>query len=208
MNRYDKMVRNVGIGIFVLMLVTSIIFGSNQASSRSGSQNPMDNILQGMPLQRSTAGDTGDLRVGETYTLTISQQPGELIKNLTAKLSWTDESDPPGRPRIRRYENQPDTFSLRVILPDGNSSDDQTANPMGGTGLLEITGSLEDLYLIEVLNSNRAGEGNWTIEVSLVSTGMWTPVLGPGIIGLTDNANGFSLAVDYEYYDLESAEEG
>jgi len=208
MNRYDKWVRNIGIAIFILMLLLSAVLGSQKGTSGSNNQNRPVNILEGMSIQRATIGDGGDLSRGETFTLTIPEKPGEYIKNLTAKLSWTDESDPPGRPRLRRYENQPDTFSLRVIPPDGNSSDTQGANPIGSAGTLEVPVSLTDDYLNQLYRENRLGIGNWTVEVTLVSTGMWTPVLGPGLIGLTDSSNAFSLSIDYDYYYQETNGEG
>jgi hypothetical protein len=147
------------------------------------------------------------LSVGETYTITISEEIGQIIKNFTARLSWSDESDPPGRPRLRRYENQPDTFSLRIMAPDGNSSDVQGQNSIGGTGDLEIRESFEDDYLSQLMEEGIVGQGNWTIDITLTSSGIWTPVLGPGVLGLSDGANEYSLSVEFEYYDFELEQE-
>ncbi|MBN1391023.1 MAG: hypothetical protein JXA22_10330 [Candidatus Thermoplasmatota archaeon] len=208
MNRYDKLVRNIGIGIFIVMLVTSIVLGSDQGSSGPPHQTDTVNVFEGLLLQRATAAQDDDLSQGDTSTITIAEGDGEVIKNLTAKLSWTDETEPPGRPRVRRYENQPDTFSLRVTYPDGNSSDIQGQNQIGSPGILEVVVSLDDEYLNTLLDVGRLGRGVWTIEVTLVGAGIWTPVLGPGVIGLTDDGNEFSLTADYEYYQLELLEDG
>ncbi|MBN1538654.1 MAG: hypothetical protein JW939_00790 [Candidatus Thermoplasmatota archaeon] len=207
MNRYDRLVRNIGIGIFVAMLVLSIVLGSDQGSSEPKPPNGGDNYFEDLPLQRSTSAENGELDQGDTRTFTITEGDEEVFKNLTAKLSWTDETDPPGRPRIRRYENQPDTFSLRVVYPDGNSSDTQGANPIGGAGTLEVSVSLDDEYLNTLLDEGRLGRGVWTIEVTLVRAGIWTPVLGPGAIGLNDGGNEFSLSIEYDYYQLPLLED-
>jgi hypothetical protein len=79
---------------------------------------------------------------------------------------------------------------------------------MDGVGNLEINIQLDDEHLARLYEEGIAGNGNWTVEVQLVDTGIWTPVLGPGILGLTDNSNEFSLSVDYEYYDLTPEEGG
>jgi len=208
MNRYDKWARNIGIGIFILMLVLSAVLGSNQGRSEPKNRVRTDDVFEGMPLQRSTIGDGGDLNRGDTFTLPISEKSGEYIKNITAMVSWTDESDPPGRPRLRRYENQPDTFSLRIISPYGNTSDNQGSNTIGSAGTVETDISMDDVYLNQLYKEGNIGMGNWTVEVTLTSTGIWTPVLGPGVIGLTDSSNAFSLSVDYEYYFEEPQEEG
>ncbi len=209
MNRYDKIVRNVGILIFILMLGTSIGFGSRSVEPTEQNRTQGPNIFLDVPIQRSTAADTGSLTPGDTFVLSISEEGGQVIKNFTAKLSWSDESNPPGRPRVRRYDNQPDVFSIRVLQPDGNASDEQGPNSVGGTGDLEISESLDDTYLARLYEEGIAGMGNWTVEVTLESTGMWTPVTGPGVLGLTDSGNDFSLSVDYEYYNMaaEGADE-
>jgi hypothetical protein len=207
MNRYDKIVRNIGILILILMIGSSWVLGNNNVEESTSGNAEGSKIFEGIPLQRSTAAESGSLSVDETYTLSISEETGQIIKNFTARLSWSDENDPPGRPRVRRYENQPDTFSLRVMAPDGNSSDDQGQNTIGGTGDLEITRSFEDEYLSQLMEDGIAGNGNWTIDVTLTSSGIWTPVLGPGVLGLSDGVNDYSLSIEFEYYDLGSEQE-
>jgi hypothetical protein len=206
MNRYDKIVRNVGIIIFILMLGTSIGFGSRSVEPTEQNRTQGPNIFLDVPAHRGTAADADSLTPGDTFVLTISEEGGQVIKNFTAKLSWSDESNPPGRPRVRRYDNQPDVFSIRVLQPDGNASDEQGPNSMGDPGNLEISITLDDTYLAQLYKEGIAGTGNWTVEVTLESTGMWTPERGPGMLGLPDSGNDFSISVDYEYYNM--VEEG
>jgi hypothetical protein len=207
MNRYDKIVRNLGIVIFVIMLISSFLMGNNSVGSDNDQDQQGPVIFKDAPVQRSTAADNDYLTSGQSFTIAISEKDGEVIRNFTARLSWTDETNPPDRPHIRRYENLPDTFSLRIVQPDGNSTDIQDANPAGRSGSLEIPISLKDEYLSDLYGKGIAGNGNWTVEVTLISAGRWTTALGFGFMDIPDEGNDFSLSIDYEYYDM-SPDEG
>ncbi|MFO8051351.1 MAG: hypothetical protein R6V01_06595 [Thermoplasmatota archaeon] len=206
MNSNDRKVRNIGIAVLLLMLLTSVLLKGEVVSDTSGDDDGYANYFEDMQLRSASSAESGELEEGESATVMIPEE-GRVVKNMTAVLSWQDESDPPGIPRIRRYENQPDTFSLKVLSPDGNSSSDTASNPVGGSGVIEISFSMEDTVLNQRLDSGSAGTGNWTVEISLDSTGMWTPQLGPGFIALSDGGNDFSLSVEYEYYDINEEEE-
>ncbi|MGA1848130.1 MAG: hypothetical protein ACMUHB_02205 [Thermoplasmatota archaeon] len=206
MNKNDKLVRNIGIAVFLIMLLTSIIFGGLGGSGSSEGNGGDHDILQGLVLQKGTTAQSDELQESGSVEIEVPEND-IIIKNMTVKLSWSDESEPPGRPRVRRYENQPDTFSLRVAQSNGNSSSDSGSNRIGSPGTLEVTISLEDDELSELYKAGTAGNGTWLVEISLTDCGMWIPVLGPGLIGLTDSGNEFSVSIDYEYYDL-SGDEG
>ncbi len=204
MNKNDKLVRNVGIGVFILMLTLSFLMSGSGDSEGSGVSINVKNPFEGIPLQKTTASDSGSLPASRSFIMEISEE-GSMIKNVTARLSWTDESSPPGLPRVRRYENQPDTFSLHIIAPDGNSTDVRGKNPAGGSGDLEVIFSLEDEVLAQLME--QSNETAWSVMVTMEDAGMWKPMLGPGLIGLTDSGNDFSLSVDYEYYNMAADEE-
>jgi hypothetical protein len=206
MNKNDKLVRNIGIAVFLLMLLTSIIFGGLGGSGSSGEDGGGQDVLKGLILQKGTTAQADELQESGSVAIEVDEN-GIIIKNMTVRLSWSDESDPPGRPRIRRYENQPDTFSLQVTESNGNSTVENGANRIGSPGMLEISISIEDGDLNELYKEGIAGNGTWTVGISLTDCGMWTPVLGPGLLGLTDAGNEFSVSIDYEYYDI-SADEG
>jgi len=206
MNKNDRLVRNVGIGVFLLMLLTSIIFGGMGGSTGSDEGGDDKDFLKGLILKRGTTAREEELAESGSIEIEI-EEIGIIIKNMTVKLSWTDESEPPGLPRLRRYENQPDSFSVQLTESNGNTTTERGTNPMGSPGTIEISVSLEDSELGELYRAGASGNGTWSVEVTLVDCGMWTPVLGPGIIGLTDSGNGFSLSIDYEYYDI-SGDEG
>lgn len=206
MNSNDKKVRNIGIAVLLLMLITSVLFRGDVISESSRPHDGRGNFFQDMPLQPGSSAESGDLSSGESAEISIAED-GRIIKNMTAILSWDDENDPPGLPRLRRYENQPDQFSVMITAPDGNSTSDSGSNQIGETGTLELHWSVQDTILNDQLNEGTAGSGTWSIQITLVDTGMWTPQLGPGFIGLQDSGNGYSVSMEYEYYDISPEEE-
>ena len=73
MNRYDKIVRNIGIVVFILMLGTSVVFG--QSAGDDGGQDPPKgpDIFENVNLERSTKADSGSLAPAETYVMTVPE---------------------------------------------------------------------------------------------------------------------------------------
>jgi hypothetical protein len=57
----------------------------------------------------------------------------------------------------------------------------------------------EDKDLVSLLDTEYNGEV-WSVDVTMVSAGAWTPMIG--FIGFTDEGNSFSLVVEYEYYEI------
>lgn len=196
MNSNDKKVTFFGIGVLILMLGLSLLFGSNATGGEGrGNGHGMDPFKDNT-LYSETIKLSGDLDEGATSTHDIDTA-GKLIKNLTAKLTWEDESDLPGRPRIRQYNNQPDTFGMTISDISGNFSEEGTGtNPEGSEGTIELDLSINNTVLKDMVNS----ETSWTISVDMVSAGMWSPRIG--IIGFTDPGNAYDLDVTIEYYDL------
>lgn len=199
MNSNDKKVTFAGFGILLVMIISAVALGSNTSQGEEGTSSTPADILDDFTLNRTTESFSGELQEGAAQTFEIDLQGG-LLKNLTATLTWEDESELAGRPRIRRYENQPDTFSLSVSDVEGNNTDeDSGSNPMDGEGEISARISNEDQELVRLLDTEYQGEV-WSVDVTMVTSGGWTPMIG--IIGFNDGGNSFSLVVDYEYYDI------
>jgi len=190
-----------GIAVLVVMLATSFVLGEN-VRTRSPTTTPPGTQFLKYPIVTETKSLSGELTEGAT-----SEEPlalsGLLIKNISATLTWEDENDPPGRPRIRRYENQPDTFAL-AVQGMNVSKDASGSNEQGGSGTVEVKIMFTTEELAKIYKAGTSG--NWTATVTLQTAGIWTPMIG--IIGLTDPGNSYSLVIEYEYYDMPSSEEG
>ena len=199
MNSNDKKVTFAGFGILFIMLITAVIFGSNASEGEEGTPSLPADILSRYTMNRTTDSKSGDLAAGASQTFDFDLT-GKLLRNITARVTWQDEQDLPGRPRIRRYENRPDTFALTLSDMEGNITDENSgSNPQGGEGEVEVKVTIGDEELVTLLDSEYDGEV-WSVEVTMVDAGMWAPNIG--LIGFTDPGNSFSLVVEYEYYEL------
>ncbi|MEA3559304.1 MAG: hypothetical protein U9R75_08635 [Candidatus Thermoplasmatota archaeon] len=207
MNNNDKKVRNVGFLVLLLMIITSILF---QGSGSSGGEDPGPKTIdpfKDVPLLSGSISDGVELSVGESYTVTIAEE-GRVIRNMSIGISWQDESSPPGFAPF--HKNEPDSFSITITSPYGETDGDSGSNGQGSAGTLEAAVNLNKTYLSSFMEEGPAGSGNWTVEVTLVSAGDWVPQYLPGVIDFRnkdDPGNSFSLSVEYEYYDMNPREE-
>ena len=124
-------------------------------------------------------------------TLVTGQIGEENLISMTLTLTWTDEPDV--RYGIRTYENEPDTFSLRAEIPNGQEyREGPQSNAHGETGEIILIIPFEpdkDPYL------NGTGQYNITVEC-----GDCGDLSTTGIIGFTDDGNEWQLLIEYEYY--------
>ncbi len=128
------------------------------------------------------------LREGAKEDVKVPADAQNVVTSLSASITWDDETSPPGF-RIRRYQNQPDTFTVTILTPNGTI----IALETGSSGSL---GPKRDLNEEEYLAL--FGPGNFTVRVSLDSAGDWEPRLGPGI-PISDTGNDYSLVVTVGY---------
>jgi len=199
MNSNDRKVTFAGIGVLLVMLISALLFGSNASGGEGGGGSSTTDILLGYVLYTDKVSFSGDLSEGSSETQEMDLS-GMLVKNISVTLTWTDESKPPGRPRIRQYTNAPDTFSVSISDMSGNrTSSDTGANPPGQEGSISLQLSIPDEDLLKLLDEDYQGEV-WTVLVSMEDAGNWAPRIG--IIGFNDPGNSYSLVVDYEYYKL------
>jgi hypothetical protein len=137
---------------------------------------------------------TGVTTEGSTDDATPMLDHLQLVAaNLT--LGWddndVDEPIPPG-PFGRLPENQPDTFRLRVLLPNGDElTQEGTSDPVSRHGEIR-------------LQVPEPAEGDitfWIIEVECVTAG---DVEGTFRTWAVDTGNDWSLRVEYTYVDLQA----
>ena len=210
MKGYDRYIVVSGAVFLFLIVLTSVIFGANVGGSQD--KRPVQKgYLDSMELKKETISNVGQLDEGGEDLITIAQT-GKAIRNVSAVLTWVDESDRPGMPRLRRYENQPDTFELRTLPPIGNGSSQTAQNPVNSEGVIELSHShtLDELYTMieEARSSQNSTLPDWELAVKLVSAGDWAPVLPPKLIGYIDDSNSYILEVTIEYYDISGLMEG
>jgi hypothetical protein len=200
MNSNDKKVTFAGFGILLIMIISALIFGSNATEGEQGKTSLAGDVFKDFQVNRTTESFSGELDQGASHTFSIDLS-GKLLKNITATLTWTDESDLPGRPRIRRYENNPDTFSLEISDENGTHVESASgSNPQGREGDIRAKLAVNNSALAELFETEYDGE-TWTVDVTMVTAGGWSPQIG--FIGFTDPGNSFSLVVEYEFYDIK-----
>ena len=130
----------------------------------------------------------GDLSEGTSSDTVIPADGQKVVTSIRASLSWSDESDPPGF-RIRRYQNQPDTFTVTILSPNGTVIDEAT----GSSETIDAGGDLSQEDVLALYSA-----GNFSVVVRMVSAGDWEPRLGPGI-PIDDPGNSYSLVINIGY---------
>lgn len=141
------------------------------------------------------------LDVGSSTAYSYISTTGQIIKKLSIRLTWQDETEKPGRPTIRRYTNQPDSF--RVVVSGLNQTVENTAeNPVEGQGTINLVFEVNDTMILD-----SQGGFTITIEVFMEEAGMWSAM---ALLGWNDPGNAYDLAVEstlLENPDMMNAEE-
>jgi hypothetical protein len=192
------------VSALVILSLTIVVF-SAEASENRDAMNRADDIrrildsLGGPPrvdpkviakyVDTTEEKDTdGNLPQGSSSETVVLATPQKVVTSIKARLTWTDESDPPGI-RLRRYQNEPDTFTLTLLSPNGTIMDEVT----GSSGSLSVGRDMKEEEVLTLF-----GTGNFTVVVRMDSTGDWYPRFGPGI-PLDDPGNDFSLVTTIGY---------
>jgi membrane protease YdiL (CAAX protease family) len=127
------------------------------------------------------------LNVGDSMIYSYISTSDQIIKKLSVRLTWQDETDKPGRPTIRRYTNQPDTF--RVAINGINMTvEDTVENPVEGQGSINLVFEVNDTIILDT-----QGEYIIDVEVFMEDAGMWS---GLALLGWSDAGNAYDLAVE------------
>jgi hypothetical protein len=197
------------ISIIVIVGLTFIVFNA-EASAKAEEMLGRSDILE--ILRTGGSGKTdfkevedfvpigtqqniaGDLNEGQSSTLMdIPNTNDKVLKSVDIKMTWIDESDPPGLPKIRNYENEPDEFLIRIVSPNGTSIIEKSSDR-------SITESRE---LTEDEMKGSYGVGNFTVEVTLIDAGDWYPAFGPGLITYRDDGNSFEIVLNFVHLEPE-----
>lgn len=187
--------------VLVVIVIFTTTFGSTDfakldpfvsGSETSGGEG-LDDLVEASGIEASG----GHLSESESIDIPFASGNGTIITSLTATLTWTDEPD---IQRLRLYENQPDTFSLTVSVLNV-SAFDSGSNAMGQDGSI-MAGV--DVTREEILAND---DMVFTVTVSLDNCGMYSPRLGPGMIGLTDTGNDYDLSVEIGYLTADNGSE-
>jgi hypothetical protein len=121
----------------------------------------------------------------ETFKKKVEVGKGELLKSVSVMLTWEDEPD-----AGVLYTNQPDTFSVSVSFGEDVN---ETGESQSGTI------SIDKSFSPKRTNS-KDGQGEWTIEVTMVQAGDQE---GPGPLGVipqSDGGNNYRLEVTTVVY--------
>ena len=141
------------------------------------------NATQGsIPLQgTSTANSDQD----HTFNITDIN-----IFNVSVTLTWTDEPPPyPGT------VNQPDEFSIKVVAPDGQTSEaGPVMNPQGSAGHVTTTLNWDPTNV-----TGTVATGDYIVTVHMGNAGPSTLKRGPHVITFTDAGNAWDLDFSYKY---------
>ena len=122
------------------------------------------------------------LNEGETdeYNYLPGNDTGATVTYVLVRLNWSDED-----PFLPLWTNDPDTFNLSVIAPDGQTHSEEAANGADGNGeiVIDLSGEWRD---------------SWKISVTMVEAGnQMSPIPG---ISLADNGNGYQVDVFFKYW--------
>jgi membrane protease YdiL (CAAX protease family) len=132
---------------------------------------------------------SGNLDEGQSETIPLSSEPDKYIKAVTVTITWTDEDDI--RYGLRTYENEPDTFSVRITGPNSSASE-TGSNQHGSEGTISTTLTLS-LEEIAELVSEENENYEMLIEITMVEAG---DLFTTGLIGFTDTGNSYEYEIE------------
>lgn len=151
-----------------------------------------------VPVSEVKEGD-GELDEGSSMVISFNSMEGKYLKKISVEVVWEDEDD---IQRLRLYENQPDTFSVKIEV--GNTTDGNSAsNPREAQG--EVSASVE-LTREDVGNITGPEGGNYTatVTVTMEKAGNYEARVGMGSLQLVDTGNKYQYKIELTW--LERAE--
>ncbi|MBN1389982.1 MAG: CPBP family intramembrane metalloprotease [Candidatus Thermoplasmatota archaeon] len=183
-----------GVTLVVLIVLFSISAGLGVKDLSAISPSDTDEEIQGeidltkYYKEETIFQDIQTLNEGSSQNYNFSSTRDTIVQKISVDLTWSDESNPPAT-RIRPHENTPDEF--RVLISYLNTSiEDSGENPEGSPGDIHL-----EVVFTDQMIQNATGDYDVYVDVFMVSAGMWVPAIGPGIIGLRDSGNEYSISV-------------
>ncbi len=191
----DKKVLLLGIIIFLIAIVGSLIFGENIERYSVLEEQPFDfSNLDRRESEPMVINERVDEGRESTYQSIVDEANVMAISFI---LTWSDEAD-----ADIRHTNEPDTFSIMVESPDGSYTDEsKEKNAYGGVGIAQCLITLFDMANPPTEFPFLNGTGEWNIIIS-VDAGDHEPII-PSLFGIRtfeDTGNEFTLEISYEYY--------
>ncbi len=184
-----------------ILLLTAIVGGTvalgekvNAPVESSKSNDQVFDMTDYTQIVETRSEPNEMLPEGQTMAYNITSTMDKVLTGIKLTLTWEDETQKPGRPTIRRYTNQPDTFNISVEGPNVTKrAEDFNQQNLPGTIQMEII--IPESTILEL-------SGSFTIDVlvTMVDAGIWT---GLSVLGFTDPGNGYELVMELNY--LESA---
>ncbi|MBN1540378.1 MAG: CPBP family intramembrane metalloprotease [Candidatus Thermoplasmatota archaeon] len=148
--------------------------------------------------------DIQNLAEGSSHNYNLTSTRDTIVQKIQVDLTWTDETNPPAT-RIRPHDNTPDEFRLVIGYLDV-SIEEAGENPEGSEGNIHL-----EVVFPEEMIRNTTGEYSVDVDVFMVDAGMWVPSIGPGLVGLRDPGNEYSISITVtnliSQMDLEEDEE-
>lgn len=180
------------VGLYSIVIAIIIIGASLGTTTYVGSGENDDGQQDIKYFDQSSRISTSDyLQQGQSVTIPIELEESNILSfNLT--LTWEDESDIPGRPRVRQYENQPDSFSVEVEMANFTESyTQQGVNTVGSEGSIEINIDFEEIP------DHTTYTGIYNVTITMQNAGNYQANLA--FLQLTDSGNDFDLEIEYRF---------
>ncbi|UCH88224.1 MAG: hypothetical protein JSV49_08135 [Thermoplasmata archaeon] len=120
----------------------------------------------------------------------------QFVNMVSLTLEWNDEPD-----QTRRHENQPDSFQVGLLSPDGATFvSDMMYNDAGSKyGIVEINTGTIDPPAGWDIREEEDFQNTWRIIIICGDCGDHE-ASGPAVLKFTDNGNNWYLTNDYSFY--------
>jgi len=186
-----------GCAVVLVLLLISWWAG---AFEEAGEEEPM-----------SSAGDANFEFVNSTWSNSdytaegseteVDDQFEARVERASFVLTWTDDDTTEGNIGGTGVQNQPDTFRLTVVSPNGTEYQEEAANDVStedGEIIIDVFLGLTEREREENWVENFE-KGGWNITVECVEAGDSRDNLG--LYNFQDDGNDWTLSVSYAYFD-------